>query len=147
MTKDVTWMLKNIFRLCAVCLLSLLLSMAGTASAWAEEVYTVTETELQLLETNLTKLEAINREQQKELKLQKSMLSQAKFDLEELNQALTESKQELNQAQSSLENANQLLKEYAKEEKSKRLLIKRQRNLYYCLAIGLGAGLIYKTTH
>ena len=140
-------MQKNIFRLCVACCLSLLLCMAGTASVWAKEVYTVTEAELQLLETNLTKLEAINKEQQKELKLQKSMLNQAKFDLEELSQALTESKKELSQAQSSLENANQLLKEYAREEKSRRLLIKRQRNLYYCLAVGLGAGLIYKTKH
>ena len=137
----------NMCKLCFVLCLSLLLCMVGNVSASAETVYTVSEAELQLLETNLTKLEAINKEQQNELKLQKDMLSQAKFDLEELSQALTASKQELSQAQSSLENANQLLKQYATEAKSKRLLIKRQRNLYYCLAIGLGAGLIYKTTH
>lgn len=127
--------------------LSLLLSMAGTALAWAEEVYTVTEAELTQLETNLAKLDSINKQQRKELTEQKMLLSQAQFDLEELQNALSESRQELKLAQNSLQNANQSLEQYAREEKSKRLLIKRQRNFYYCLAVALGTGLIYKTKH
>ena len=127
--------------------LSLLLSMAGTALAWAEEVYTVTEAELTQLGTNLAKLDSINKQQRKELTEQKMLLSQAQFDLEELQNALSESRQELKLAQNSLQNANQSLEQYAREEKSKRLLIKRQRNFYYCLAVALGAGLIYKPKH
>ena len=104
----------------------------------------MTEAELTQLETNLAKLDSINKQQRKELTEQKMLLSQAQFDLEELQNALSESRQELKLAQNSLQNANQSLEQYAREEKSKRLLIKRQRNFYYCLAVALGAGLIYK---
>ena len=137
-------MLKNIYRLCVVCCLLLSLSMAGTASVWAEEVYTVTEAELQLLETNLTKLEAFNKELQRQIKEQKSLINQAKFDLTEQAEALSKCKQELSQAQSSLENANQLLKQYAKEEKLKLRKAKRQRTIWCCVGVALTAGVTYK---
>lgn len=130
-------MRKNIYRFCAVLSLLLLLCMGGIATAWAEEVYTVTAQELNLLETNLSKLESINKMQQEELKLQKSMLSQAKFDLDELQNALSTCKLELTKAQNSLESANRLLLKYEQEEKSRLRKIKRQRNLAYTLTAGL----------
>lgn len=117
--------------------LSLLVLFCFSCSAHAEEMYLISPTELTLLETNLSKLESINKMQQEELKLQKSMLAQAKFDLEELQVALSESKQELTKAQDSLASANLLLEKFAKEEKSRLRKIKRQRNLAYALTGGL----------
>mgnify|MGYP003295480012 CR=1 FL=1 len=125
----------NICKLCLwVCLL-LVLVLGGSATARAEQVYQITETELTRLETNLQQLATINRQQ-------KGMLMQAKFDLEELQAALTECKKELSQAQNSLKNANTLLAKYEKEEQSRRRRIKRQRNFAYGLAGCLLAGVI-----
>lgn len=132
----------NMCMLCALLCLSLWLCTAGTVSA--EEVYTVTEPELQLLETNLAKLKVINSQQLQQIKEQKNLINQAKLDLMEQAKTLTECRLELSQAQNSLENANRLLAEYEKEAKSKLRKTKRQRTIYVVIAASLGFCLVRK---
>ena len=124
-------------RICAdVILLSLLLLLlscwlgAGLRTASANGVYTITETELNTLDSNLQKLEQISVTQQQELGRLKTTLETSKQELAMLKNQLNISKEQLTQAQTSLSNANQLLQQYAEEEKRTRLRIKRQRNMW-----------------
>lgn len=105
-----------------------LVAPSGTASASGR--YTITEAELNQLDSNLTKLEQISVTQQQELGRLKITLETSKQELGMLKNQLTISKEQLAQAQNSLDNANQLLVKYADEEKRTRLRIKAQRNFW-----------------
>ena len=105
------------------------------AAGNVQRTYTVTEQELNQLETNLTKLEQISVTQQQELGRLKTTLATSKQELGMLKNQLSISKEQLTQAQTSLDKANQLLKQYANEEKRTRLRIKAQRNFWIGVAI------------
>lgn len=135
-------------RLTGLCLFFMLplLLLLSPCGASAQEMYLVSPAELNLLETNLTKLESINKQQQTQLKEQKGLLNQARFDLEELQYALKTSKEETAAAQSSLANANKLLSEYAQEERKKLNKVKCQRTIGYVVAAGLLYGYVKEKT-
>jgi len=105
------------------------------AAGNVQRTYTVTEAELNQLDSNLTKLEQISVTQQAELGRLKTTLETSKQELGMLKNQLTISKEQLTQAQNSLDKANQLLKTYADEEKRTRLRIKAQRNFWIGVAI------------
>ena len=130
-------MRKNIFKLClfVCCLFSPFL--VGTATASAEEAYLITETELLQLQDNLTALEQQRQVLLNELKMLAKENQQLEKDLIELRV--------LSQTQETqLKTVNESLQAYAKEERSKRLRIKRQRNFAYAVAIGCGIYFIKK---
>lgn len=107
----------------------------GTCSAGnVQRTYTVTEAELNQLDSNLMKLEQISQTQQQELGRLKTTLEMSKQELGMLKNQLNISKEQLAQAQNSLDKANQLLTQYADEEKRTRLRIKAQRNTWIALA-------------
>lgn len=115
-------------------LFSCFLLLATGATCKAEQVYQITEQELTALEHNLTVLE----QQQKQLLSQLAVLNEQHKKLKEqleLSRTLSQ------QTEQQLKTANESLQAFANEEKSKRLLVKRQRNTYFCcfLAAGLYA--------
>ena len=119
-------------------LLSLLLSCwlgAGLRTASASGVYTMTEAELNQLQTNLDKLEQLSKTQEQESARLKATLETSRQELTMLQNKLATSTEQLKQAQNSLDNANQLLKTYADEEKRTRLRIKAQRNFWIVATI------------
>ena len=95
-------------------------------TCWASSVYTITEAELNQLDSNLQKLEQISATQKTELNLLKERLTV-------LDNQLTISKEQLTQAEKSLQSANELLKKFEAEEKRTRLRIKAQRNFWITL--------------
>ena len=109
--------------------------LVASGTCWASGTYTITEAELNQLDSNLTKLEQISVTQQAELGRLKTTLETSKQELGMLKSQLTISKEQLAQAQNSLTNANKLLQEFATEEKRTRLRIKRQRNFWICATI------------
>lgn len=88
----------------------LVFAAVGTCSA--QEMYTISNNELQRLETNLTELASIN-------KTQLSELQKLKVDLAESKQALLKSKMDLTEAQQSLKIVKQSLKQLEKEVRNK----------------------------
>ncbi len=114
------------------------------ATVQAAGTYTITEQELNQLDSNLTKLEQISQTQQQELGRLKTTLETSKQELTMLKNQLNISKEQLAQAQNSLDKANQLLKQYADEEKRTRLRIKAQRNFWICTTI---TAIIVAVTH
>lgn len=129
---------------CCLCLSALVVFFAGLPSAHA--AYLIQDQELQQwqMELNLQK-QLITRQRNNEKKL--------KLELQELRGQLTESKLALKNQQILLTNTQQALNDanisltrYAQEEKLKRLKIKKQRNLYCCVAIGVAVGWIFNNT-
>ena len=120
-----------------VCLFSWwLLSASATCSAspTQEKTYTITETQLQALETRLNLLDQILAQQNPELTTLQLRLAESKNELAMLQSELNTSKERLTTAEESLKNANQLLAKYAEETKRERLRIKAQRNFWECFA-------------
>ena len=130
-------------RLCIVALLFLLsVLLLGCASASAQErMYEITESELTLLEENLSELSNVNDGQREKLTNLQEMLkaSETRLEASERNSRMLSVKldwlsKELTAQTSSLENANRLLLEYEEEERRTRRRIERQRNIAYVLA-------------
>ncbi len=119
-----------------------LLGPSGTASA--SGVYTVTEAELQALETRLETLQQISATQQAESKRLKDTLTKSQTELNLLKSKLDTSTVKLQQAQESLAIANQFLQEFAAEEKRRSLRIKAQRNTWIAATIIACIGLAIK---
>ena len=118
----------------------------GTASASGtqEQTYTITETELMTLETNLAQLRSINDRLTVDLREQSSEATQLKKELAELKKEL-EQLRSLSQKQGdSLTNANKLLEQYAIEAKRERLRIKAQRNTWIAATILACIGIAIK---
>ncbi len=118
--------------------------LGASATASASGVYTITEAELNQLQTNLDKLEQLSKTQEQESARLKATLETSKQELTMLQNKLTTSTEQLKQAQNSLDNANQLLKTDAEEEKRTRLRIKAQRNTYFVL---MTAAIAYAVCH
>ena len=126
----------------AALLVSFAALLLGCTSASAEEkTYRITESELTLLEENLSELSSVNNEQREKLTSLQEMLkaSETKLEASERNSRMLSVKldwlsKELTEQTSLLENANRLLKEYEQEEQRKRRRIERQRNTAYVLA-------------
>ena len=130
-------------RLCIAALLFLLLALLlGCTSASAQErMYEITESELTLLEENLSELSNVNDGQREKLWNLQEMLkaSETRLEASERNSKMLSVKldwlsKELTEQTSSLENANRLLLEYEEEERRTRRRIERQRNIAYVLA-------------
>ena len=130
-------------RLCIAASLFLLSALLlGCTSASAQErMYEITESELTLLEENLSELSSVNDGQREKLwNLQEKLkASETRLEASERNSKMLSVKldwlsKELTEQTSSLENANRLLKEYEQEEQRKRRRIERQRNTAYVLA-------------
>lgn len=130
-------------------LTSLLLSFyfwayaGGCVEAAPQSMYQISETELSKLETNLAKLKQSNAKYSKELKQQQSELEASREQLAKLREELEALGSKSRETEQLLKSANASLKQYAEEEKHKRLVIKRQRNLYAFLAV-LTTGLLIK---
>ena len=130
--------------LCLVLLSLLFLSFLCLPATSLAAEYLITDTELSQLESNLNRLEIINKNSQKELSAVKSELKMSKDELTEAKKQLILLQSELDglkitsqKQESLLAKANESLKTYAQEEKSKRAVIERQRNLAYVLSTGL----------
>ena len=130
--------------LCLVLLSLLFLSCLCLPATSLAAEYLITDTELSQLESNLNRLEIINKNSQKELSAVKSELKMSKDELTEAKKQLILLQSELDglrttsqKEESLLAKANESLKTYAQEEKSKRAAIERQRNLAYVLSAGL----------
>lgn len=113
-------------RLLWLVLCFLLWLAAGTGSQ-AETMYTISESELTQLETNLQTLKSHNETKQQ-------LLTEQKKQLETVNKQLAELKRLNDQTQKSLEKANQSLTELEKEARHKVQVKARQRNLWIGVA-------------
>jgi chromosome segregation ATPase len=117
----------------------------------AEPTYTITETELNELQNNLTELKTINEalrtacsgQQIKAAELQVK-LTKAEELSRTLQSQLTELQAKSTRQEALLTQANESLKEYAREEKRTRLRIKAQRNVWETAAGLLLVGLAMK---
>lgn len=110
-----------------------LVAPSGTASA--SGVYTITEAEMQALDSRLNRLAQMSSTQQTESKRLQEQLTRSEAQLKTLKIQLDTSTAQLQTAQESLANANQFLKESAAAEKRTRLRIKAQRNAWIVATI------------
>ena len=124
-----------LFLSCLFCWWLLVASATCSASGTPEPTYTITETELTTLETNLAQLSAINSKLQLESKKQLEQVAQLQNQVAQLKNQLAQLQEASLTQESSLATANKLLEQYAIEEKNKRLRIKAQRNTYFVLMV------------
>ena len=137
--------LKHLLKIIALCLLLLLSSCAlvsGSVSA-QEAGYTITETELTLLDTRLEQLSASNiklardcRVLKAELAKSQAALSEAQAQTEKLQAELTALKKQSSSNELLLQTANESLELYEKEVKRQQRIIKTQRNIAWVLLGG-----------
>lgn len=130
--------LKHLLKTIAFCLLLLLSSCAlvsGSASAQEAE-YTITESELTLLDTRLEQLSASNiklardcRVLKAELAKSQAALNEAQAQAEKLQAELTALRKQSNSNELLLQTANESLELYEKEVKRQQRIIKRQYTL------------------
>lgn len=107
----------------------------------AEQLYQITETELERLDRNLTELRNINDRQRtesatlrKQLEVSQTQLTEAGKQSQMLKEQLGALKLTLEGQEQSLQNANRLLQQYEAEERIRLREIKRQRNIAYVIA-------------
>lgn len=113
-----------------------LLVASGTCSAsGTPTTYTITEAELQGLDSRLERLGQLSETQRLESMRLRDTLTRSEQELQMLKSKLNTSTAQLEQAQSSLLNANQLLEQYALAAKKERLRIKAQRNTWLAVAL------------
>lgn len=120
-----------------LCFLSLLFAwwvLSASATCSASGTYTMTEAEMQALDSRLNRLAQISSTQQTDSKRLQEQLTRSEAQLKTLKIQLDTSTAQLQTAQQSLANANQFLKESAAEEKRTRLRIKAQRNTWIAIA-------------
>lgn len=136
--------------ICFASCLALLLALP-VASYASEKTYQVTETELEALESNLEKLQKVNKEQKKnsetlkiELTESQTKLKKAETESVRLSEQLTGLKKTATEQETLLEKANQSLAEYAKEEKKEKEKLRLQRDLGWSVAILAAAAYIKK---
>jgi septal ring factor EnvC (AmiA/AmiB activator) len=118
-------------------LLALSFSLPFVLSVQAEEMYTISESELTQLEMNLRTLKEHSEKKQKLLNEQQVQLTEASKQLETVQKELTASKSLNAQTQKSLERANQSLTVLEQEAKQKIKIKTRQRNLWILISGGL----------
>ena len=132
-------MLRIVRVLCCTLLVACLSFIPALCSA--EQLYQITETELERLDGNLTELRNINDKQRtesatlrKQLEASQMQLTEAGKQSQMLKERLGALKLTLEGQEQSLQNANRLLKRYEEEEKFRLRKIKRQRNIAYVIA-------------
>lgn len=114
-------------------------------------MYLISQSELETLSDNLTKLKANNEESQSELQNLRNQLATCKKELNEARHRSNELKLRLNELQAlsqnqqaSLQSANRLLSEYSADQRRTRLRIKAQRNTWEAVAGAMLIGMIAK---
>lgn len=130
---------KNLKIAIAIILLSLLWCFAPLFIASCEAAE-ITEQEITILETNLTKLETLNNQSQQELVTLKAQLTEsqealakAKQQSETLAQQLQDLKNNSDYQEKLLQSVNESLKEYEQEMKAKQNRLEMQRNIAYTI--------------
>lgn len=133
--------LKNLLKATGFCLLLALPLPASASSQEAE--YTITESELTLLDTRLEQLSASNiklardcRVLKAELAKSQAALNEAQAQTKKLQAELTALKQQSSSNELLLQSANDSLELYAKEVKKQQQIIKTQRNIAWVLLGG-----------
>lgn len=134
--------LKNLLKAIGFCLL-LALPLSASASSQEAE-YTITESELTLLDTRLEQLASSNiklardcRVLKAELAKSQAALNEARLQTEKLQAELTALKQQSSSNELLLQTANEHLKLLEEEGRKKQAAIKKQRNFSYALSAGL----------
>lgn len=125
--------------LCCTLLVACLSFIPALCSA--EQLYQITETELEQLDRNLTELRNINDRQRtesatlrKQLEVSQTQLTAVGKQSQMLREQLGALKLTLEGQEQSLQNANRLLQQYEQEERSRLRKIKSQRNIAYVIA-------------
>lgn len=134
--------LKNLLKAIGFCLL---LALPLSVSAYSQEAeYTITESELTLLDTRLEQLASSNiklardcRALKAELAKSQAALSEARLQTEKLQAELTALRQQSNSNELLLQTANDSLELYAEEVKRQQRIIKRQYTLAGVLLGGI----------
>ena len=108
----------------------------------AEQLYQITETELERLDRNFSELRNINDRQswesvtlQNRLAQSQTQLAEAEKQSQTLKTQLAGLQQTLAGQTQSLQTANKLLQQYEAEERLRLQKIKRQRNIAYAIAL------------
>ena len=133
--------------LVGLCTLLLLYCWSGQASAAGTteaSTYTISQEQLDQLQSNLTRLQSINsrllsdsRRQSEQITDLQARLVKAEQQSRDLESQLLQVETDSQKASDSLTKANQSLTQYAKEEKRTRLRVKAQRNAWEMAAAGL----------
>ena len=110
-----------------------LLQFFGYSVGYCASTYTITDQELNQLNSNFSRLKTINNELLTTCQTQKKEVTDLKKELTELNKALTTSKVRLENQTALLNNANLLLKQYEAETKAQIRKAKFQRSIAYGL--------------
>ena len=125
--------------LCCTLLVACLSFIPALCSA--EQLYQITETELERLDRNFSELRNISDRQRtesatlrKQLEMSQTQLTEAEKQSQMLKAQLGALKLTLEGQEQSLQNANRLLQQYEQEEKYRLRKIKRQRNIAYTIA-------------
>ena len=132
-------MFRIIRALCCTLLVACLSFIPALCSA--EQLYQITETELEQLDRNLTELRNINDRQRtesatlrKQLETSQTQLTEAGKQSQMLKEQLGALKLTLEGQEQSLQNANRLLQQYEAEERIRLRKVKWQRNIAYVIA-------------
>lgn len=125
--------------LCCTLLVACLSFIPALCSA--EQLYQITETELEQLDRNLTELRNINDRQRtesailrKQLETSQTQLTEAGKQSQMLKAQLGTLKLTLEGQEQSLQNANRLLQQYEAEGRSRLRRSRWQRNIAYVIA-------------
>lgn len=125
--------------LCCTLLVACLSFIPALCSA--EQLYQITETELERLDGNLTELRNINDRQRtesatlrKQLETSQTQLTEAGKQSQMLKAQLGALKLTLEGQEQSLQNANKLLQQYEREERSRLRRSRNQRNIAFVIA-------------
>lgn len=125
--------------LCCTLLVACLSFIPALCSA--EQLYQITETELEQLDRNFSELRNINDRQRtesatlrKQLEASQTQLTEAGKQSQMLREQLGALKLTLEGQEQSLQNANRLLQQYEAEERLRLRKVKRQRNTAYVIA-------------
>ncbi|EFR42314.1 hypothetical protein [Dialister micraerophilus] len=111
------------------CFLSYFAIVPCTLSS-AQETYTITDTELKQLETNLETLKKHSKKKQELLTKQQNQLQEVKKELTKAQGQIKALKNLNERTQNSLTIANQYLQEYEKETSQKIKSEKRQKHIW-----------------
>lgn len=132
-------MFRIVRALCCTLLVACLSFIPALCSA--EQLYQITETELEQLDRNLTELRNINDRQRtesatlrKQLEVSQTQLTEAGKQSQMLKAQLGALKLTLEGQEQSLQNANRLLQQYEAEERIRLRKVKWQRNIAYVIA-------------
>lgn len=124
-------MKKNLLKgLLFACFLSCFVLLPSFSLSAQEQTYTITDTELKQLETNLETLKQHNEKKQALLMAQQNQLQEVKKELMIAQKQIKALKNLNEKTQKSLTSANKYLSEYEKEQQQKIKSEKRQKHIW-----------------